>query len=368
MMAVSIKAYCYDEQVYGDLGKVIYEKNIEELNRMLDAGADPNEMQALITPLGIAIEWKRQECIDILLAHPKIDIHKMYTVIHQGGAVDMTIKNALLSAVDNANCKVANTLIDMGANVDFYYKTIYADGRFSSDGTPLTALLYKDKTKEVVELAQRIADNTKEINRLFNYTQYGLSLPDIDLFGKLIGEGNENREVFNDVFISLIDRGVDVKKYFEITSSGNALMEQYLSAAELEAYKKNQKYLYGSSLLAAARVGNAPVLKHMIDKGAPIERYDDGGAVLFSACTNIECVQVMLDCGLDINTRYPSGMPLLLTAVTSENYDLIDGMLKLGADPFIELNGITIKDTMRSYPSSRKKKLIKIYKKYGYEL
>lgn len=372
LVATTISAYCIDEQSYGEMGLAIYQKRAKDLQAMLDAGADPNEMQALITPLGIAIEWGRDDCIDILLAHPDIDVHKMYTVIVRGGSGMMTNKNALLSAIGNENFEVAHKLLDMGINCDFVTKDCRLDGSFISDATPLIATYYCNKTKDAVALAQRIADNTKEIDRVFSYAEYEaemIGLPDISLVQRLIGDDDYDRTIFNEVTISLIDRGADVKRFFEISQRGSDILAQYMTAEEYAAYTALQKYVsYSSCPLAAALRGNNEVLEYLLDKGAPMVRHDDGGAVLFCTCINIECLKVLLDRGVDINTCHPSGMPLLFLAITAENYDLIDGMLEMGADPFIESKGITVNDMMRSYPSSRKKKVQKIYKNHGYTL
>lgn len=372
MAITTLNAYSIDEQSYGEMGQLIYEKKAKELQAMLDAGANPNQLQGMITPLGIAVEWGRTECIEILLAHPKIEINTIYTVVVRGGSGVMTTRNALLSAINEGNFTLANKLIDMGIECDILSKATSLDGSFKEYHTPLTAIYYWDKKKEVVELAQRIADKTKNIDRVFSYSQYKKemnALPDISLVQRLIGDDDDDRTIFNPVTISFMERGADFKRYFEISKTGEELVAQYMTKEEYAAYKALQKYItYNSCPLAAALRGNAEVLKYMIDNGAPISRYDDGGAVLFSTCTNIDCVKVLLDRGVDINTCHPSGWPLILTAATSENYDLIDGMLALGADPFIAVKGITIRETMRSYPNSRKKKLQKVYKKYGYDL
>lgn len=76
----------------------------------------------------------------------------------------------------------------------------------------------------------------------------------------------------------------------------------------------------------------------------------------------------MLAQGLNVNTTRPSGMPVLLSAVTAENYDGLDGLLKHGADAFVSVNGATVSDFIKTYSSSRKKKVVKIYKTYGYTL
>ncbi len=372
LLGFSPAALAYDEQTYGEMGNLIYSNKPSELQKLLDSGADPNAMQEKITPLGIAIEWKRQECIDILLAHPKINPHKEYTVITRGGSGQTKNKNALLSAIDNGNTEVANRLLDLGVNADFVSKTYNFMGDFMGDTTPLISLYFWDKTPENVALAQRIADKTKEISRVFTYSQYKKemnALPDTNLIQRLIGDDDDDRTAFNAVTISLMKRGADFKRYFEMSQLGSELVAQYMSASEYAAYKKNQQYVsYTSCLMSAALRGNAELLEYMIDNGASIERYNDGGAVLFCTCINIECIKVLLKQGLSIDTCHPSGMPLLLSAVTAENNDLIDGMLTLGADPFISCNGITVRETMRSYPSKRKKALQKIYKSHGYDL
>ncbi len=373
VMAFGMNAYCYDNQTYGELGQAIYKNDAVKVQQLLDSGVSPNEMQEQITPLGIALEWKKTKCVAVLLAHPSIDINQTYSVITTGGAGSVKKRNALISAVDNYLVDEAQQLLDMGADANFVTTEYDLSNNFEGDATALTLIYYKDKNAKTVALAQSIADKTTDINKVFSYSQYTTeqmdSQSDISLLMRLIGQGNEERSILNSVTISLMDRGANFKQYFEITQKGTELLAQYMSKEDYATYQKNQKYVsYTCALLSAAVAGNSELMQYMIENGASYERYDDEGGVIFSACKNTACIEVMLAQGLNVNTTHPSGMPVLLSAVTAENYDVLDGLLKHGADAFVAVNGSTVSDFIKTYPSSRKKKVVKLYKTYGYTL
>ncbi len=191
-------------------------------------------------------------------------------------------------------------------------------------------------------------------------------LPTVSLLYRLIGEANDNHAYHNDMIISLIERGAKSDIYFTPVDSSDALIKQNTSAENYAAYKAAQKYQYMSPLLAAAQTGNHELMRYLIEEQkVPYARYDDKGALVFASCKTTACIEVMLDQGVDIDTAHPAaGMPVLFSSVTSENYELMEGLLKHGADQTVTVNGYTINDMIRSYPKKRQKTVTALLEKY----
>lgn len=361
---ICITAQAYDNQPYNDFGYAVSADDVKKVEAMLASGTSPNEMQGEITPLGIALENGAKKVALILLNHPDIDVHIIYTnIIYGSSTIKNTIKkNALLSAVQNENMEAAKILLERGVEADFYYEN-FLNGELQDNGTTLlSALKILPATKESLEVAQLIADKTVNINRMFKQE----SAADINLLTRAIREDSEKvRYKYTSVLCSLVDKGANTKIYYDVTDSGLAALKQYATAEQLAAYQKSAKYTYSSPLTAAANVGNSELLDYMIEKGASISRYDDKGAVLLSSCVNKECVAVLLKHGVDINTTFPStGWPLLFSAA-SGNTDLFEGLLELGADADISVNGYTVQDVIKNQSSKTKKAVTKALEKYA---
>ncbi len=85
------------------------------------------------------------------------------------------------------------------------------------------------------------------------------------------------------------------------------------------------------------------------------------------SCTTAECAQVLMNHGVDINVGHPvSGWPLIFSAVKLSD-ELLEGILKLGADPNVEVNGVTVKALLQGVSSKQRKSATKILEKYGYK-
>ncbi len=362
-----------DDQQNGQLGLDISHDKVDILRAAIESGElNPNKMPggSLISPLGLAIEKGSRKCIDYLLSLPSVDIHATYYVIYVGAGGSKSNHNALFTAVKYGDIQTANALLDRNADADYLSKETYLDGTFRGNITTLIYSLYIDETPEAKALSQRLADATKEINRLFSYdatpSEKASLLPTVSLLYRLVGEANDNHSFHNDMIISLIERGAKADIYFAPSSANDALIKQNTSAENYAAYQAAQKYIYMSPLLAAAQTGNDGLMRYMIEVAkVPYERYDDKGALVFANCKTTECIEVMLEQGLDINTVHPAaGMPVLFTAASSENYELLEGLLKNGADQNITVNGYTIYDIIRSYPKKRQKLVTALLDEY----
>ncbi len=258
---------------FNELGKAIHHGDFETVKSLIESGTDPNEMQNVTTPLGIATDRNRDDAFDLLMEQPGIEINTVFTIEYLGaGYENAMIKNALLCAVDSHNIRMANILLDRGAQADFLYSDKRTDGT-SQTGTTLMNSFRVPHSEQSEALAQRIADNTSNLNREFQF----LNATKVNLLYKLIEEVNCKQ--YNQVVKSVIDRGADYKAYFAPDESGLALVRQYASAADVAAMEKNLKYTYQSCLQIAALKGNSELLDYMISKGAPVDRYDDKGAM-----------------------------------------------------------------------------------------
>ncbi len=359
LLSASMATYAQVNYEFNELGSAIHHNKIETVKSLLESGTSPNEMQNVTTPLGIATDRNHVEIIELLLAQPSIEINTPFDIQYLGAGYENAMtKNALLCAVDNFNIEVANTLLDRGAIADFVFHNQRTDAG-ETRGVTLMNCLFIPFSDDALALAQRIADNTVEINREFKFVNQSIQT----LLYRLLY--SDNCIPYNSVVKSLIDRGAKYKDYYEPDSSAIEVFKQYASAAEVKAYENNQKYLYTSCSLAAALRGNSEMLEYMLDKGAAIDRYDDKGAILMLSCTSASCVEVLMKRGVDVNVGHPiSGWPLIFTAVKLEN-DLLEGILQLGADPNIVVNGVSVKNLVNSCSSKQKKAATKILQKYG---
>ncbi len=362
-----------DDQQNGQIGLDISHDKVDILRAAIESGElDPNKMPngSLISPLGLAIEKKSRKCIDYLLSLSSVDVHQTYYVIYVGAGESKSNHNALYTAVNYGDVETANKLLDRGVEADYLCKRVYQDGTFRSNTTTLVISLYQDETPAMRELVQRLADATKQINRTFAYdatpSEKASMLPTVSLLYRLIGEAGDDHSYHNDMIISLIERGAKSNIYFTPVASSDAVIKQNTSAENYAAYKAAQKYLYMSPLLAAVQTGNHELMRYLIEVNkVPYERYDDKGALVFASCKTTACLEVMLAQGVDVDTAHPAaGMPVLFTAASSENYELLEGLLKNGADQDITAKGVTINDIIRSYPKKRQKKVLALLEKY----
>ncbi|MFI3240051.1 MAG: hypothetical protein R3Y22_05625 [Bacteroidales bacterium] len=362
----SINSYAVDEQ-YDDFGIAIRSNKLNIVKEMVESGAvDVNKMSTEISPLGLAIELGKDKIVEYLLSRPDIDINVAYYDVRVGAGGRRLYKTAILSAIGRGEIELIQTLLDMGANVDYYSKTTYADGSFHSDTTPLLSALHLEYSDDAEKVVQQIADKTTNINRTFTYE----AIPDANLISRAIGDDADDRYKYNNVLRSLIDRGAKIETFWKPTDTGIAALRQYADAATIAAYEKNQKYMFSSVVMNAAMRGNGEILDYLIQKGAKYEYYSDKGATVFCTCINAETVEVLVKRGVDVNTVHPgSGWPLLFTAASLVlDSDLLDGLLRLGADPYMQVNGVTVASVIKTYPSKRKKAVAKVYEKYGYEV
>lgn len=362
-----------DDQQNGQLGLDISHDKVDILKAAIESGElDPNTMPggSLISPLGLAIEKGSRQCIDYLLSLPSVDVHATYYVIYVGAGGSKSNHNALYTAVKYGDFETANKLLDRGVESDYLCKEVYLDGTYRGNTTTLVMAMYLDETPQIKEMVQRLADATKQVNRMFSYdataSEKASLLPTVSLLYRLVGEANDNHAYHNDMIISLIERGAKADIYFTPLDANDALIKQNTSAENYAAYKAAQQYMYMSPLLAAAQTGNHELMRYMIEQcKVPYARYEDKGALVFASCKTTACIEVMLDQGVDINTVHPAaGMPVLFSAVTAENYELMDGLLKHGADQNVSVNGYTVNDMMRSYPKKRQKEVTAILEKY----
>ncbi|MFR9513369.1 MAG: ankyrin repeat domain-containing protein [Rikenellaceae bacterium] len=373
IMLMAYEPLFADDQQNGQIGLDISHDKVDILKAAIESGElDPNQMPngSLITPLGLAIEKGSRKCIDYLLSLSSVDIHATYYVIYVGGGGSKSNHNSLFSAVKFGDIETANMLLDRGVEADYLCRELYQDGTFRSNITTLVISMYLDETPDARALTQRLADATSQINRSFAYdatpSEKESLLPTVSLLYRLICEANDNHAYHNDMIISLIERGTKDNIYFTPVDASDAIIKQNTSAENYAAYKAAQKYQYMSPLLAAAQTGNHELMRYLIEEShVPYDRYEDKGALVFASCKTTACIEVMLDQGVDIHTAHPAaGMPVLFSAVTSENYELMEGLLKNGADQNVTVNGYTVNDMIRSYPKKRQKQVVAILEKY----
>lgn len=274
-----------DSKYFKPLGVAIREGKHKEVQRLLDSGVSPNQLQETMSPLGIAVQGDNIEAFMILMNHKDIDVNQYYTVIERGGAVASTRLTAIADAIYLGNPTMMRMLLDKGAKVDYIFETINLSAKpptMDARNTPLTfgfahigyyVLGSKYPTskfnvhEQFVEL-QRIADMTTNLNRKFiihshhagpgnvpHKTDVPFTSSPNSLLMQIISgnhyasDGNPFRKEINDIIISLIERGADADYEYYADVKNMVKVMQYTEAnfggthikSSIEVVKANAK-------------------------------------------------------------------------------------------------------------------------------
>ena len=114
------------------------------------------------------------------------------------------------------------------------------------------------------------------------------------------------------------------------------LQNHYFSVAQ--PVLKNTAGIY--PLILASQQGRSDVLNFLIEQNAALDVVDEyGNNALWAACyaENSECIEALVDAGVDINHQNSaSGATALIFAASSSRETVVEQLLAAGADPYIK--------------------------------
>lgn len=361
---MSVSAFS-NEDLNRQLFEAVNNNNLNEVQKLLKAGADPDLPDrwggfVLIE----ACKVNNMEMVKTVLKYTNkvniFDKHVLILIDFKKVPVQSSLKGGLTPlsvAVLNKNTKLITYLLSKGADINFKNKNgstaiFQAAGESSlpvlqflvknkaqiniinNDGqTPLSFALLKHE----VENADYLLEKKAKINLSNKYIPIILvcEAGSLELLKKIVDRGGD---------VNALGLNGDSPLYWAF-SSDNVEMIDYLikKGANPDGPK-------GSSLpplIIPAFKGNIKLIKFLINKGANINKKDkDGQTVLHYVClrqnSNLEVIKLLIDNSADINAVDNNNVTPLYYLCLDCNIEGINLLLNLGADPSIKSkNGYT---------------------------
>ena len=106
--------------------------------------------------------------------------------------------------------------------------------------------------------------------------------------------------------------------------------------ANIEAWLKD--HTTDQALILAAQQNRADVLNYLLEQGGYLNVLDAyGNNALWAACfaESPECIDALLDAGIDIDYQNPSGATALIYAASSGKNLIVAQLLRAGANPLL---------------------------------
>ncbi|MBL6985877.1 MAG: ankyrin repeat domain-containing protein [Methylobacter sp.] len=133
------------------------------------------------------------------------------------------------------------------------------------------------------------------------------------------------------------------------------LQNNYFSVAQ--PILKNNDGIY--PLILASQQGRTDVVRFLIDQNAELHILDQyGNNALWAACyaENNDCINALLDAGIDINYQNPaSGATALIFAASSGREKVVEQLLAAYADPALKTH-----DDFTALDLSSTRKILKL--------
>lgn len=92
------------------------------------------------------------------------------------------------------------------------------------------------------------------------------------------------------------------------------------------------------ALILAAQQGRADAISYLLDAGADLDVIDPyGNNALWAACfiESKACIDLLLAAGIAIDYQNPSGATALIYASSSGRHEIVEHLLRAGADPLL---------------------------------
>ncbi len=319
---------------YSPLGMAIDRGQLEIVQCLLAAGANPHSGSTSTTSLGLAAERGEVEIIQMLLPRG-IDVN---APVSQG---DWT---ALLSAIKNGHRSVVQLLVTAGANVNVWSRgetPILLAAKCEERDIyhylhPLvnTAIrLCADRDGEQLLQAtrkRRIREQDRSVEKLIEMATIG----NIDEVSRAIEIGLEVDEIgakghtalmaaayygHRAIVAHLLKAGADPN----LLSDDDGLAPAGMTALMLAA----------GSFFSSNR---QQIIKLMISGGADVNQRGTGGktAIFYAALTGagyIDCVETLIAAGCDLDLQDDRGHTVLSSVAAAENYPLFNLLMQAGA-------------------------------------
>jgi len=175
--------------------------------------------------------------------------------------------------------------------------------------------------------------------------------------------------------ISLVKKGVPPSKRYMTLSTNQ---KNFLAACEsgnLSVVKKAVSLklsteIYneygGTPILLASEYGRIEIVKHLIERKANVNArniYGYNSIILAADRGHIEVVKLLIENKAELNAEAEEGgVTALLRAVTNNNYEMAEILLKAGANPNIKTLNPATPTILKNAWSKEMKKLLKSYK------
>lgn len=329
--------------------EAIKKNDIEEVRRLIEAGADVNEAENVKyddsdyddfddsvedgkTPLMYAVENNSEEIVEFLIAHNadvnterRMDFH--YGKQLPGESYDCIIRTPLFIAVDNRNIEIVKLLLKNGADASYQKGSdILSDYH---ESILMAAAFYNSK-----EIAKLLIENGADINArenisnrcVLNYTAESDAKETAEFL--ISCEGNDYDKEDYEILLSasvragsekmvkfLIEFGIDFKS---VKSFGRTLL--------MEAVYRNHKN----------------IAQFLIDNGADVnavcddhcEKWDNGKTALIFAAEkdSKEVASILINNGADIRANDANGISVLSYAAFYNAKNVADILIAHCAD------------------------------------
>jgi cytohesin len=318
-----------------DIFQAVRSGSLDEVNLLLDEGADPNQRRFEgMTPLIVAAVADRVDMVATLLDHgAQID------------ATDEACHTALIHSIIQGNEAVTDLLLERGADpavenwLAFYYAVQYgkiplvqrllnmgADPNLQEedDPTPLMEAVGRGNLELVKVLLKAGADPQAT-------AEEGMTALDLAVQSR-------NKEV-----IKLLEKRVapSTRSLMAAVQARDVRMVEKLIAQGVPVNFCDEKFQY-TPLSWAAENGSARIARRLIAAGADVNARDWlNQTPLWSAVTydRVRVVRVLLEAGAQVNITDDSGDSLLQNAIWSESFRSLDLLINAGADPNIVSEG-----------------------------
>ena len=286
----------------------------EIVQALLAAGADPNRDRRF-PPLDVATGYGRLDIVEMLLA--------------AGAGVnarDADGGTALMSAAADGNPELVSMLLDAGADPD------------AEDDQGHSALWYarQRRNREAEAMLRPLTANAEAADRPWRSDKEGKSLELRFLAAAGGGDLKYVRKFLADgVAVDVADVSFNTALHLAAERGHMEVVEELLKAgAPIDAPGCADR----TPLLAAAAYGQVAVARRLVAAGAD-PRYvaGDGGRnglhLSADSTGNVELIELFVKGGADVNAREePTGITPLHVAAQSRRPDLIEGLVREGAD------------------------------------
>lgn len=230
-----------------------------------------------------------------------------------------------------------------------FFSTPRLDPRYGGEDALVKRIIYRDEKRihEVVDAGRPVA-TIAELGKTFRkLTQVDKHLtPSVDLYRGLIQSGwnvntlgQDHENALTTAVIAgnlpaatfLLEHGAVVsERAFEYATDSIEMFRRLAAAKKLD-YRSNQG---GRLLLVAATSGNLPVVRELLDHGAPVNyrRQESGETpLLLAAAGHTDVVRSLIERGADVNGRDQMGRTALFRAASSQDTQMIELLARSGA-------------------------------------